>query len=128
MSQNEDDIDVCDDMLASAGRSPRPQDLLASTTEPEFARKLYDMLEDPSVQGIVCWGPLRDRFIVKDRVEFMTSVLPRIFDQSSFASFVRQLDEYGFKEVGDRDQDWAEEHVLVFIISDFLNPNSQFLL
>ncbi|KDR84350.1 hypothetical protein GALMADRAFT_133674 [Galerina marginata CBS 339.88] len=119
MSHNEDDIDVCDDMLASAGRSPPPPDLLASTTDLEFARKLYDMLEDSSVQGIICWGPLRDRFIVKDRVEFITSVLPRILDQSSFASFVRQLNEYGFKEVRDRERDWAGEHTSTFYHQDF---------
>ncbi|KDR84337.1 hypothetical protein GALMADRAFT_55133 [Galerina marginata CBS 339.88] len=54
------------------------------------------MLEDHSIESIVCWGPKRDCFIVKDINEFSKTILPRIFNHSNFASFVRQLNKYDF--------------------------------
>ncbi|KDR82173.1 hypothetical protein GALMADRAFT_39494, partial [Galerina marginata CBS 339.88] len=57
------------------------------------------MLEDSSIQSIVSWGPERDRFVVKDTDEFLKSVLPGLFNHSNFASFVRQLNKYGFHKI-----------------------------
>ena len=58
------------------------------------------MLEDPSFQPVVSWGPHGDCFVVKDMNEFTKSILPRMFKHSNFASFVRQLNKYDFHKVG----------------------------
>ena len=57
------------------------------------------MLEDPSFQPVVSWGPHGDCFVVKDMNEFTKSILPRMFKHSNFASFVRQLNKYDFHKV-----------------------------
>ncbi|KDR79946.1 hypothetical protein GALMADRAFT_1170770 [Galerina marginata CBS 339.88] len=119
MSPNEPDtIDAGDnDTIEIVDHLPSPQELAMPTAVTDFARKLYkkaffffnthpmayidlcSMLEDPSNQSIVCWGPQRDCFIVKDTNEFAKTILPRIFNHSNFASFVRQLNKYDFHKV-----------------------------
>ena len=69
------------------------------------------MLEDPSFQSVVCWGPLGDCFVVKDMNEFTKSILPRMFKHSNFASFVRQLNKYDFHKVKNTDDNQFGEHV-----------------
>ena len=60
------------------------------------------MLEDTSWAHVVSWGPHGDCFVVKDMNEFTKSILPRMFKHSNFASFVRQLNLYGFKKKIDK--------------------------
>lgn len=57
------------------------------------------LLEDDSYPDIVSWGPRGDCFVVKDMNAFTTTVLPRMFKHSNFASFVRQLNKYDFHKV-----------------------------
>ncbi|KDR77879.1 hypothetical protein GALMADRAFT_118766 [Galerina marginata CBS 339.88] len=87
------------------------EDSMASTSD--FVRKLYKILEDPSFESIVSWGPAGDCFIVKDMNEFTTAILPRMFKHSNFASFVRQLNKYDFHKVKNADEDqfsWTFRH------------------
>ncbi|KAJ7434539.1 HSF-type DNA-binding-domain-containing protein [Mycena galericulata] len=65
----------------------------------EFIKKLYKILNDQALQHVVGWTPQRDCFVVKDIEEFRKSVLPTMFKHSNFASFVRQLNKYGFHKV-----------------------------
>ncbi|KDR84374.1 hypothetical protein GALMADRAFT_710225 [Galerina marginata CBS 339.88] len=101
MSYNESDRMNAsnNDTIELAGLSPQAEDVVMSMTVTDFARKLYTMLEDHSIESIVCWGPQRDCFIVKDINEFSKIILPRIFNHSNFASFVRQLNKYDFHKV-----------------------------
>lgn len=69
------------------------------------------MLEETEITDIVSWGPKGDCFVVKDMNEFTQSVLPRIFKHSNFASFVRQLNKYGFHKVKNSDDDQFGERV-----------------
>lgn len=66
------------------------------------------MLEEPSYQKIVCWGPQGDIFVVKDMAEFTKHVLPKMFKHSNFASFVRQLNKYDFHKVKKTDESYGE--------------------
>ncbi|KAG7096348.1 hypothetical protein E1B28_003792 [Marasmius oreades] len=61
-----------------------------------FLKQLFNMLEDNSIQHVVSWGPDGDCFVINDTDEFTKSVLPKFFDHSNFAVFVRQLDLYDF--------------------------------
>lgn len=85
----------------------------------DFVKKLYKMLEDPSFQRVVSWGPNGDCFVVKDMNEFTKSILPRMFKHSNFASFVRQLNKYDFHKVKNTDDSQFGEHSWTFRHPDF---------
>ncbi|KAF9053358.1 HSF-type DNA-binding-domain-containing protein [Panaeolus papilionaceus] len=93
------------------------EDPMPSTSD--FVKKLYKMLEDPSFQNVVCWGPAGDCFVVKDMNEFTKSILPRMFKHSNFASFVRQLNKYDFHKVKNTDDNQFGEHSWTFRHPDF---------
>ncbi|KAF8889907.1 HSF-type DNA-binding-domain-containing protein, partial [Infundibulicybe gibba] len=97
--------------------SPSMDDSMPSASE--FVKKLYKMLEDPSFQSVVSWGPQGDCFVVKDMNEFTKSILPRMFKHSNFASFVRQLNKYDFHKVKNTDDNQFGEHSWTFRHPDF---------
>jgi hypothetical protein len=66
-----------------------------------FINKLYTMLEDPNVHSLICWDPTGTIFIVHNPTDFAKTVLPQYFKHNNFASFVRQLNMYGFHKVND---------------------------
>ncbi|KAJ6568048.1 winged helix DNA-binding domain-containing protein [Mycena vulgaris] len=93
------------------------EDNMSSTSD--FVKKLYKMLEDQTVQNVVCWGPQGDCFVVKDMNEFTKSILPRMFKHSNFASFVRQLNKYDFHKVKNSDENQFADHSWTFRHPDF---------
>lgn len=93
------------------------EDPMPSTSD--FVKKLYKMLEDPTFQEVVSWGPAGDCFVVKDMNEFTKSILPRMFKHSNFASFVRQLNKYDFHKVKNTDDNQFGEHSWTFRHPDF---------
>ncbi|TPX33603.1 hypothetical protein SmJEL517_g03588 [Synchytrium microbalum] len=74
-------------------------DQLTSINTPDFVRKLFRMLEEPGDSNTVAWASAGDAFVVKNPTEFARIVLPRHFKHNNFASFVRQLNKYGFHKV-----------------------------
>ncbi|KIY62133.1 winged helix DNA-binding domain-containing protein [Cylindrobasidium torrendii FP15055 ss-10] len=80
----------------------------------DFVKRLYRLLEDPSVQHIVSWSPHGDTFMVKDINEFTASILPKFFKHSNFASFVRQLNKYDFHKIKTTDDGLYGEHCWTF--------------
>ncbi|KAJ7482218.1 hypothetical protein B0H11DRAFT_1862915 [Mycena galericulata] len=81
----------------------------------DFIKRLYKILSDGADEDVIAWAPERDRFVVKDIDKFRTSILPRMFKHSNFASFVRQLNKYGFHKVKIDNQ----EHAWTFRHPDF---------
>ncbi|EKX55350.1 hypothetical protein GUITHDRAFT_54513, partial [Guillardia theta CCMP2712] len=63
---------------------------------PSFIGKLAMMLDDQTAAPYVAWSSTGDSIIVINPSLFATQVLPRYFKHSNFASFVRQLNLYGF--------------------------------
>nr|WLR90802.1 HSFA3 [Selenicereus monacanthus] len=78
---------------------PQPLECLQGTPIPPFLSKTYDLVEDPTLDPIISWGPTGESFVVWDPVEFARLVLPRNFKHNNFSSFVRQLNTYGFRKV-----------------------------
>ncbi|MQM17561.1 hypothetical protein Taro_050533 [Colocasia esculenta] len=74
-----------------------------SNSPPPFLTKTYDMVDDPSTNSIVSWGPSNNSFIVWNPPEFSRELLPKYFKHNNFSSFIRQLNTYGFRKV-DPDQ------------------------
>lgn len=69
-------------------------------TQTVFIHKLYDMLEDQSLSHLIWWSPSNDSFCLYPGEEF-SNVLAQYFKHTNIASFIRQLNMYGFHKVND---------------------------
>lgn len=70
-------------------------------TRPAFVNKVWSMLNDQSNVNLIHWSADGKSFIVENREEFVHEILPKYFKHSNFASFVRQLNMYGWHKVQD---------------------------
>ncbi|XP_069478003.1 heat shock factor protein 1 isoform X2 [Ambystoma mexicanum] len=66
---------------------------------PAFLAKLWTLVEDPDTDPLICWSPNGNSFHVFDQGHFAKEVLPKYFKHNNMASFVRQLNMYGFRKV-----------------------------
>ncbi|XP_063306999.1 heat shock factor protein 1 isoform X2 [Pelobates fuscus] len=66
---------------------------------PAFLAKLWTLVEDPDTDPLICWSPEGNSFHVFDQGRFAKEVLPKYFKHNNMASFVRQLNMYGFRKV-----------------------------
>ena len=66
--------------------------------EAVFLEKTYDIIEQQS-SHIIEWAQDGKSFVVKDPEYFASKIIPRFFKHSKFASFVRQLNFYGFRKL-----------------------------
>ncbi|XP_054435039.1 heat shock factor protein 4 [Pteronotus mesoamericanus] len=66
---------------------------------PAFLSKLWVLVGDPSTDHLIRWSPSGTSFLVSDQSRFAKEVLPQYFKHSNMASFVRQLNMYGFRKV-----------------------------
>jgi len=69
---------------------------------PPFVQKLSSFLnENTQNTDLIRWSDSGDSFIVVDEDEFAKTLIPELFKHNNYASFVRQLNMYGFhKKVG----------------------------
>ncbi|KAL9051940.1 MAG: hypothetical protein Q9162_005724 [Coniocarpon cinnabarinum] len=65
-----------------------------------FVHKLYNMLEDKTISHLITWSSSNDSFLMSPSTEF-SKVLSTYFKHTNIASFVRQLNMYGFHKVSD---------------------------
>lgn len=69
-------------------------------TQTVFIHKLYDMLHDPTILHLIWWLPTNDSFYLLPGEDFL-KVLAQYFKHTNIASFIRQLNMYGFHKVND---------------------------
>ncbi|CAM9244367.1 unnamed protein product, partial [Ectocarpus fasciculatus] len=89
------DIDL---QSSSSGFTSTPAVTAENPIVPLFLVKTYAILET-SPEDVICWSDEGDSFIVKDVQRFTAEVIPLHFNHNKFASFVRQLNFYGFRKV-----------------------------
>lgn len=84
-------------------QQPQPQQSSTrhTKTRPAFVNKVWSMLNDESNMNLIQWSEDGKSFIVVNREEFVHQILPKYFKHSNFASFVRQLNMYGWHKVQD---------------------------
>ena len=57
---------------------------------------IHSFLNDPAKESLIRWSKKGDSFIVIDEDEFARTLIPELFKHNNYASFVRQLNMYGF--------------------------------
>ncbi|CZT42167.1 related to heat shock transcription factor HSF21 [Rhynchosporium secalis] len=82
---------------AAAGAAGAQQPKIIQTA---FIHKLYNMLEDQSIQHLISWSNSAESFVMSPSNDF-SKVLSQYFKHTNISSFVRQLNMYGFHKVSD---------------------------
>eukprot|EP00298_Acanthocystis_sp_HF-20_P016724 c21564_g1_i5.p1 GENE.c21564_g1_i5~~c21564_g1_i5.p1 ORF type:complete len:231 (+),score=67.94 c21564_g1_i5:52-744(+) len=79
------------------------------TQVPAFLNKTYEIVDNPANNHIIAWSDSGVTFIVYDTGAFCSHILPAHFKHNNLASFVRQLNIYGFQKVGNKHM-WEFRH------------------
>lgn len=61
-----------------------------------FLSKLYDILSIQAYSKIIRWNNEGDGIIISDLIKLSKIILPKYYKHQNYASFVRQLNMYGF--------------------------------
>ncbi|KIX09753.1 uncharacterized protein Z518_00834 [Rhinocladiella mackenziei CBS 650.93] len=90
---------------------------------PPFVQKLNSFLEDGRNTELIRWSDDGNSFIVLDEDEFAKTLIPELFKHNNYASFVRQLNMYGFhKKVGLSDNSMRASERKNKSPSEYSNP------
>lgn len=66
---------------------------------PAFLSKLWTLVEEAHTNEFITWSQNGQSFLVLDEQRFAKEILPKYFKHNNMASFVRQLNMYGFRKV-----------------------------
>ena len=81
-------------------------------------------LEQHKNEDLIHWSEAGDSFVVEDEDEFAKTLIPELFKHNNYASFVRQLNMYGFhKRVGLSDNSMRASERKNKSPSEYSNPN-----
>lgn len=66
---------------------------------PAFLTKLWKLVEDPNYDHLIHWSQNGKSFIISNQGQFAKELLPLYFKHNNMASFIRQLNMYGFRKL-----------------------------
>ncbi|CAF0816962.1 unnamed protein product [Brachionus calyciflorus] len=100
-----------------------------TTNIPAFLSKLWTLVEDPKYDELIAWDQTGFSFHVYDQTRFAREILPRFFKHNNMASFIRQLNMYGFRKVNSIDHGSLknEKEDMEFHHPYFIRGKEQFL-
>nr|CCA17505.1 conserved hypothetical protein [Albugo laibachii Nc14] len=84
-------------VLGPPGNSSKKSASIIVTRIPKFLRSLYDILHTED-RSIIAWSLDGKYFEIFDIKRLENQVLPKYFKHSKFASFQRQLNNFGFRK------------------------------
>ncbi|XP_050711156.1 heat shock factor protein-like isoform X3 [Eriocheir sinensis] len=73
--------------------------LEGSVNVPAFLTKLWRLVDDESTNDMISWTQGGRSFIIQNQAKFAQDLLPQYYKHNNMASFVRQLNMYGFHKV-----------------------------
>lgn len=91
-------------------------------TRPAFVMKIWSMVNDPANHDYIRWNDDGETFQVVHREDFMKNILPKYFKHNNFASFVRQLNMYGWHKIQDVNSGSMKDDRSPDEILQFKNP------
>lgn len=107
----------------TAPTTKRRRENNAPKTRPAFVMKVWSMVNDEKNHQYIRWNSDGKTFQVFHREEFMKEILPKYFKHNNFASFVRQLNMYGWHKVQDITSGTLNDDKNQEEIWQFKNPN-----
>ncbi|XP_064505719.1 heat shock factor protein 2 isoform X2 [Pseudopipra pipra] len=84
---------------ALAPQPPQQPPPFAGSGVPAFLSKLWALLGETPSNRLITWSQNGKSFLVLDEQRFAKEILPKYFKHNNMASFVRQLNMYGFRKV-----------------------------
>src|SRR6201996_344808 len=83
----------------------------------------HSFLDESRNTDLIRWSEKGDSFVVLDEDEFAKTLIPELFKHNNYASFVRQLNMYGFhKRVGLSDNSMKASERKNKSPSEYYNP------
>ncbi|KAK4667253.1 Heat shock transcription factor [Podospora pseudopauciseta] len=114
-----DNIELLEEKAAQAKREAQAK----RKQIPPFVQKLSSFLDESRNTDLIRWSDKGDSFIVLDEDEFAKTLIPELFKHNNYASFVRQLNMYGFhKRVGLSDNSMKASERKNKSPSEYSNP------
>ncbi|KAK5150842.1 hypothetical protein LTR04_006712 [Oleoguttula sp. CCFEE 6159] len=96
-----DDVDEDEEELEQKVAAARRDAQAKRKTIPPFVQKLSSFLDQSNNTNLIRWSDDGNSFLVLNEDEFAKTLIPDLFKHNNYASFVRQLNMYGFhKKVG----------------------------
>ncbi|XP_023164880.1 heat shock factor protein isoform X1 [Drosophila hydei] len=85
-------------------QQPRPRRNMHTVGEtgsgvPAFLAKLWRLVEDSDTNNLICWSKDGRSFIIQNQAQFARELLPLNYKHNNMASFIRQLNMYGFHKI-----------------------------
>lgn len=101
-------------------------DALRRVDEP-FPVKLHQILSDPTISEIITWMPHGRSWKVFNVDALVASVLPKYFNHSQYASFMRQVNGWGFRRFSSSSRDYRSYYheVSASCLKTFLSGTKQ---
>ncbi|XP_034133138.1 heat shock factor protein isoform X3 [Drosophila guanche] len=66
---------------------------------PAFLAKLWRLVDDTDTNHLICWTKDGHSFVIKNQAQFARELLPLNYKHNNMASFIRQLNMYGFHKI-----------------------------
>lgn len=66
---------------------------------PAFLAKLWRLVEDTETNDLISWSTDGRSFIIQNQAQFAKELLPLNYKHNNMASFIRQLNMYGFHKI-----------------------------
>ncbi|KAL2066716.1 hypothetical protein VTL71DRAFT_2788 [Oculimacula yallundae] len=119
VAEENDNIELLEERAAVAKRDAQSK----RKQIPPFVQKLSSFLDESKNTELIRWSDRGDSFVVLDEDEFAKTLIPELFKHNNYASFVRQLNMYGFhKRVGLSDNSMKASERKNKSPSEYYNP------